>query len=93
MSLGFHVSLLGFFGLGEILVDVLDVDKGPGELAAFADGFEPGCLGGETCGAVKVSDGWLYGREFIDIVDDFIWGRSVGAARQDVGCDGIAGGG
>ena len=42
LELGFHVSLLGFFGLGEILVDVLDVDKGPGEVAAFADGLDPG---------------------------------------------------
>ena len=41
---------------------------------------------------MKLSDGWLYGREFIDIVDDFGWGRSVGAARRDVGFDGIAGG-
>ena len=54
MTLGFHVSLLGFFGLGEILVDVLDVDQGPEEVAAFAGGLEPGCLGGETCGAVKI---------------------------------------
>ena len=46
MTLGFHVSLLGFFGLGEILFDVLDVDKGPGEVAAFADGLEPGFLVG-----------------------------------------------
>ena len=92
MALGFHVSLLGFFGLVEILVDVLDVDKGPGEVASFADGLEPGCLGGETCGAVKVSDGWLYGREFIDIIDNLCWGRLGVAARQDVGCDGIAGG-
>ena len=92
MAMGFHVSLLGFFGLGEILVDVLDVGKGTGEVAAFADGLEPGCLGGETCGAVKVLDGWLYGREFIDIIDEFCWGRSFVAARQDVGCDGIAGG-
>ena len=51
------MSLLGFFGLGEILVDVLDVDSGPGEVASFADGLDPGCLGGETCVAVKVSDG------------------------------------
>ena len=55
--MGFHVSLLGFFGLREILVDVLDVDKGPGEIAAFADGLELGCHGGETCGVVKLSDG------------------------------------
>ena len=92
MTLGFHVSLLGFFGLGEILVDVLDVDKGPGEVDAFADGLEPGCLGRETCGAVKLSDGWLYGGEFIDIIDDFCWRQLVVAARRDVGCDGIAGG-
>ena len=92
MMMGFHVSLLGFFRLGEIFVDVLDVDKGPGEVAAFADGLDPGCLGGETCGAVKVSDGWLYGGEFIDIIDGFCWGRSVVAASRDVGCDGIAGG-
>ena len=67
-----------------------DVDKGPGEVAAFVDGFETGCLGGETCGAAKVLDGWIYGGEFIDIINDFCWGRSVVAARRDVGCDGLA---
>ena len=43
---------------GEMLVGVLDVDKGPGEVAAFADGLDPGCLGGETCGAVRY---WMAG--------------------------------
>ena len=81
LALVFHVSLLGFFGLGEILVDVLDVEKVPGEVATFVDGLEPGCLGGETCGAVKVLDGWLYGGEFIDVIDEFCWGRLVVAAR------------
>ena len=89
MALIFHAALLGFFGLGEILVDILDVEKGPGLGAAFEDGLVPGCLGGEICGAVKVSDGWLYGGKIIDVIDDFCWGRSVVAARRDVGCDGM----
>ena len=86
MALRFHVALLGFLGLGEILADILDVDEGPGYVAAFADGLDPGCLGGETCGAVKVSDGWIYVGEFIDVIDHFCWGRSVVAARCYVGC-------
>ena len=30
LALRFHVALLGFLGLGEILADILDVDEGPG---------------------------------------------------------------
>ena len=86
------MAFLGFFGLGEILVDILDVEEGPGYVAAFAGGLEPGCLGGETCGAVKLSDGCLYGGEFIEVIDHFCWGWSVVAARRYVGCDSITGG-
>ena len=41
---------------------------------------------------MKVSDGWFYGGEFIDVIDHFCWGRSVVAARRYVGCDRITGG-
>ena len=30
LALRFHVALLGFLGLEEILADILDVDEGPG---------------------------------------------------------------
>ena len=29
-ALVFHVALLGFLGLGEIISDIIDVDEGPG---------------------------------------------------------------
>ena len=54
--------------------------------AAFGDGLLPGCLAGETCGAVEISNGLLDVGEFIDVIDRFCWGRSVVAARRDVDC-------
>ena len=38
----------------------------------FADGFDPGFLGGETCGAMELADCWLSDREFIHIVYGFV---------------------
>ena len=37
----------------------------------FAEGFEPGSLGGETCGAMEVVDCWISAREIIHIVYGF----------------------
>ena len=45
---------------------------GPCLVVSFAYGFEPDCLGGETCGAMEVADGWLSDREFVHIVSGFV---------------------
>ena len=50
----------------------------------FADGFEPGCLGGETCVAMEIADFWLSSREFIHIVYGFIRRWSIVAVSLHV---------
>ena len=50
----------------------------------FADGFEPGCLGGETCGAMEVEDCWLSAREFIHIVYGFVRRWVIVSVRLNV---------
>ena len=50
----------------------------------FAGGFEPGCLGGETCGAMEVTDGWISAREFIHIVYGFVRRWAIVTVRLHV---------
>ena len=50
----------------------------------FADGFEPGCLGGETCGTMELADFWLSAREFIHIFYDFVRRWVIVAVRLHV---------
>ena len=50
----------------------------------FADGFEPGCLGGETCGAMEVAYCWLSSREFIHIDYGFVRHWVIIAVRLHV---------
>ena len=53
-------------------------------VVSFADGFEPGCLGGGNCGAMEVADCWLSARDFIQIVYGFIRRWTVVAFRLNV---------
>ena len=41
LALAAHVALLGLLGLGGKLIDIFDVDEGPGEAVSFVDGLEP----------------------------------------------------
>ena len=50
----------------------------------FADGFEPGCLGGETCGAMEVEDCCLSAREFKHIFYGFVRRWSIVTVRFNV---------
>ena len=41
LALAAHVALLGLLGIGEKIIDIFDVDEGPGEAVSFVDGLEP----------------------------------------------------
>ena len=53
-------------------------------VVSFAEGFEPGCIDGENCGAVEVADCWLSAREFIHIVYGFVRRWAIIAVRLHV---------
>ena len=66
------VALVAFWGLlqlGEVFVDILDGDERPGEEVAVTDGRQPGGFGGNTDGALEVSDGAPDAWELVDIVN------------------------
>ena len=44
LALAANVALLGILGLGGGIIDVLDVDEGPGEVVSSADGLKPCAL-------------------------------------------------
>ena len=71
------MALLGLLGLGEKLMDVFDIDEGPGEVVSLEDGLEPCDLCWETCRAMDVSDGRLENWEIIDVFDCLPWWGSV----------------
>ena len=53
-------------------------------VVSFANVFEPGCLGGETCGSMEVAYCWISAREFIHIVYDIVrhWETSKARATE-----------
>jgi hypothetical protein len=48
LALAMHVTLLRFFGLRKMFVDILDVDEGPSAVVSIANSGKPGRFGGET---------------------------------------------
>ena len=50
----------------------------------FADGFETGCLVGETCGTMEVADYWHSARELIHIVYGFVLRWAIVTVRLHV---------
>ena len=44
LELAAHVVLLGLVRIGEKLMDLSDVDEGPGEVVSLADGLDPCAL-------------------------------------------------
>ena len=44
LALAAHVALLGLLGIGEKIIDIFDVDEGPGEVVSSADSLEPCAL-------------------------------------------------
>ena len=52
LLLASHVAFLGFFGIRENFVDVLNVHEGPGEAVAFADGLKPHTFCGDARGSM-----------------------------------------
>ena len=53
-------------------------------IVSFAGGFEPGCLGGETCDSRELEDCWLSARESIHIVYGFVRRWVIVKVRFDV---------
>ena len=53
-------------------------------VVSFANVFEPGCLGGETCGAMEIADYCFSAREFIHIVYGFVRRWAIVAVRLHV---------
>ena len=77
LALAAYVALLGLLGLGGKLVEVFDVDEGPGEVVSSADRLEPYALLWETRRAMEVSDGRLEAQDLIDAIDCLPRWRSV----------------
>ena len=53
-------------------------------VVTFAYGFEPGCLGGETYGAMEVADCCISAREIIHIVYGFVRRWTIVTVRFNV---------
>ena len=60
LSLSSHVTLLGFFRLWEVLVDVFYVDHWPGVVIAVAYCLKPCCFCWETCRCMLIFDRLFY---------------------------------
>ena len=71
MALVSHVSFLSSLRLGKEFVEILDSDKGPCEVVALSDAFDPGCLCEENGGAVEILSCWFDTGELVDIVNRF----------------------
>ena len=69
MALVALVAFLGLLRLGKVFVDILDGDERPGEEVTGADDRQPGGFGGETDGAMQVSEGARDAWELVDVVD------------------------
>ena len=54
LPLAAHVPLMGLFRLREILVGILYVHEGRGQVISPVDGFKPSCLGGKTRRGVEI---------------------------------------
>ena len=83
LALAAHVPKSGLFGLGEIIVYVLNVHTRPGKEISVSNGFEPGCFGQKTGRGVEIADGGFNTRELVDVVDGFA-GGGPGAHGLDV---------
>ena len=63
------MPFLRFLRLGEIFVDILNIDDGPRQVVIITDALEPGGLGGETCRTMEVVYGFSDAGEFVHIID------------------------
>ena len=76
------MPLLRFLRLGEIFVDILNIDDGPQQVVIVTDALEPGGLGGETCRTMEVAYGFFDAGEFVHIIDGFMWVGSIGSTEK-----------
>ena len=69
LELAMYLSLLVLLGLRGTLIDLFDVDEGPGEVVLSADGLDACALCWETCRGMEILDGRLDAWDLIDMVD------------------------